>query len=171
MSTEPIEKIFTLDIPYIIMGIFFILCAIIAMCVIIGKFAEYIGKPIKFFQRNNNDHELLLKTIENVNALQERHKIDTENSIKHDEIIQNDLEKLTNMFIDKKIDDYRWEIINFSTKVSEGKPCNKDSYKHCLKTYEKYEKLLEENNLENGEVEISMEIINESYKKKMLEGF
>lgn len=81
------------------------------------------------------------------------------------------LAKLTDMFIDKQINDYRWEIINFASNVVAEKPCNKDAYIHCFKTYEKYEKVLEENGLENGEVEISMEIINESYKQKMLEGF
>ena len=84
-----------------------------------------------------------------------------------DEKINN----LTDMFVDKEIDDYRWEIINFATKVSEGKPCNKDSFKHCLRTYEKYEALLEKYGLENGEVEISMQVVNEAYKKKLLEGF
>ena len=81
------------------------------------------------------------------------------------------IETLTDMFVDKEIDDYRWEIINFATKVSEGRPCNKDSFKHCLRTYEKYEKLLEKYGLENGEVEISMEVVNEAYKKKLQEGF
>lgn len=84
-----------------------------------------------------------------------------------DEKINN----LTEMFVDKEIDDYRWEIINFATKVSEGRPCNKDSFKHCLRTYEKYEALLEKYGLENGEVEISMQVVNEAYKKKLLEGF
>ena len=84
-----------------------------------------------------------------------------------DEKISN----LTDMFVDKEINDYRWEIINFATNVSEGKPCNKDSFKHCLRTYEKYEALLEKYGLENGEVEISMQVVNEAYKKKLLEGF
>lgn len=87
------------------------------------------------------------------------------------EDISGGLKKLTEMFVDKQINDYRWEIINFATAISENKPCNKDGFKHCFKTYEKYEKILEENNLENGEVEISMEIINQAYKEKMLNGF
>ena len=81
------------------------------------------------------------------------------------------INNLTDMFVDKEIDDYRWEIINFATTVSEGRPCNKDSFKHCLRTYEKYEALLEKYGLENGEVEISMEVVNEAYKKKLIEGF
>lgn len=87
------------------------------------------------------------------------------------EDISGGLKKLTEMFVDKQINDYRWEIINFATAISENKPCNKDGFKHCFKTYEKYEKILEDNNLENGEVEISMEIINQAYKEKMLNGF
>ena len=81
------------------------------------------------------------------------------------------IENLTDMFVDKEVDDYRWEIINFATKVSEGRPCNKDSFKHCLRTYEKYEALLEKYGLENGEVEISMDVVNEAYKEKMKNGF
>ena len=85
--------------------------------------------------------------------------------------ISNALNKLTTMFVDKEISDYRWEIINFATAISEKKPCNKEAFRHCFATYEKYEKILEENGLENGEVTASMEIISETYKKKMLEGF
>lgn len=87
------------------------------------------------------------------------------------EAISNGLEKLTKIFIDKEISDYRWEIINFATAISEKKPCNKEAFRHCFATYEKYEKILEENGLENGEVTASMEIITETYKKKLLEGF
>ena len=113
-----------------------------------------------------------------IEPLQEKHKDDMEQERKHiDEMqkhiedMQKGMQKLTEMFVDKEINDMRWEINNFATKVSEGKPCNKDSFKHCIHTYEKYEKLLEENNLENGEVEISMLIVNEAYKQKLKEGF
>ena len=87
------------------------------------------------------------------------------------EAISVGLEKLTKIFIDKEISDYRWEIINFATAISENKPCTKEAFRHCFATYEKYEKILEENGLENGEVTVSMEIVSEAYKKKMLEGF
>ena len=65
----------------------------------------------------------------------------------------------------------RWEINNFATTVSEGRPCSKDSFTHCIHTYEKYEKILAENHLENGEVEISMDLIQEAYREKLKEGF
>ena len=131
----------------------------------------HIGKPIGNMKQRKEDHELIVKNSKAIRDLSRKHIDDTNEAIKCDEEIKGELKRLTNMFIDKEINDYRWEIINFATKVSEGKPCNRDSYKHCFRTYEKYERLLKENGLENGEVEISMEIINESYKDKLQEGF
>jgi len=122
-------------------------------------------------RKKREDHELLLTTSKNLIMLEEHHKKDMEKSDRLDSEMRNDIKKLTNMFIDKEIDDMRWEINNFATKVAEGKPCNKDSFSHCIRSYERYEKLLEENGLENGEVELSMEIINEEYKRKLKEGF
>ena len=168
---EVITELFKQDIPSLILGIFILMSGIIAMVTIIGKFSEIIGKPAKWVKSKNSDHELLIKTSQNLSELQRKHEEDVKQSDKHDEEMRNDIKKLTDMFIDKEINDMRWEINNFATKVSEGKPCNKDSYKHCIHTYEKYERLLEENGLENGEVEISIEIINESYKQKLKEGF
>jgi molecular chaperone GrpE (heat shock protein) len=67
-----------------------------------------------------------------------------DNAIKE---IGNDLKKLTDMFVDKQINDYRWEIINFAANISAQSPCTKDAYKHCFQTYTRYEKILEENGI------------------------
>lgn len=44
-------------------------------------------------------------------------------------------------------------------------------YDHVIDTYVKYEKILEENGMENGRVTSSMEFINDKYKKLMSVGF
>lgn len=168
---DTILELFKLDFSSIIIGLFYLLSAIIAMTTIIGKFSELIGKPVRWMKKKQEDHELLIQTARNLDSLQQKHEEDVRQSIRHDDMIREELKKLTDMFISKEINDLRREIIHFSTIVAEGKPCNKDSYKHCIRTYEKYEKLLADNGLENGEVEISMEIINESYKEKLKNGF
>lgn len=168
---EIITELFKLDFSSLIIGLFVILSSIIAIYEIIGKFSKIIGKPVKWVHNKENDHELLLQTVERVETLQKEQNESVKQSIRHDEMIRNDLKKLTEIFVDKQINDYRWEIINFSNKVANNEHCNKDSYKHCLATYEKYEKLLDENDMENGEVEISIEIVNESYKDKLRKGF
>lgn len=168
---EIITELFKQDFSSLILGFFVIISSIISIYEIIGKFSTIIGKPVKWIRKKDNDHELLLQTVERVEALQKEQNESVKQSIRHDEMIRNDLKKLTDIFVDKQINDYRWEIINFSNKIVNKECCNKDSYKHCLATYEKYEKLLEENDMENGEVEISIEIVNESYKDKLKNGF
>lgn len=166
-----ITELYKQDIPSLIFGIFIVISAIITIYEIIGKFSKIIGKPVKWVREKEKDHALLLQTIKRVDILQEEHDESVKQSIHHDEMIRSDLKNLTEILVEKQINDYRWEIINFSNRVANGETCNKDSYRHCFATYEKYERLLEENEMENGEVEISMEIINESYKQKLKQGF
>lgn len=168
---EAIMELLKQDFPSLIPGIFIVMSGMIAMATIIGKFSELIGKPVKWIKHKNADHELLIQTANHLTALQERHEKSVAESNFHDDEMRKDIKKLTEMFVDKEINDMRWEINNFANKVSEGRTCNKDSFQHCIHTWEKYEKLLEENGLENGEVEISMEIVNEAYKQKLKEGF
>ena len=142
-----------------------------AILSLLESFVEKLGLETKWMRQRREEHELLIQTSQNLTALQTQHEHDMQKSDRRDEEISADIKKLTRMFVDKEIDDMRWEINNFATKVSEGKPCSKDSFKHCIHIYEKYEQILSENGLENGEVEISMELINDAYMRKMREGF
>lgn len=155
----------------VFIAVFVILIGVKAIISLLEWFIAKLGLETKWMRNRREEHELLIQTSQGLASLQEHHKKDIERSDQRDEEIASDIKKLTQMFVDKEIDDMRWEINNFATNVSEGKPCNKDSFKHCIHVYEKYEKILEENGLENGEVEISMEIINDAYKQKLKEGF
>ena len=166
-----ITELFKLDFPTIIIGIFIILSGFIAVYEIIGKFSKIIGKPVKWVQGKDDDHKLLIATANGLEELRKKHENSVNESIRHDKIIRTDLERLTKMFIDKEINDMRWEIINVSDKISNGKFISKECCVHCIHTYEKYEKIIEEEGLTNGEVEISMQIINDYYKQKLKEGF
>lgn len=122
-------------------------------------------------REKREDHELLIKTVESVTHLGQQRDIDVEQSIRHDRIIKDDLEKLTKMFIDKEIDDIRWEILDFASAISEGRKYSKEQFNHVLSIYAKYEKILEDNHMENGLVTASMEVINDIYKEKLRTGF
>jgi len=78
----------------------------------------------------------------------------------------NDLKEL---FVDKQISDYRWEIINLADKISDGKRVSKEALRHAISTHRKYEKIIEEYGLTNGEVDISIEVINEEFKRQLSE--
>lgn len=88
---------------------------------------------------------------------------------------QNDrdrkIETLTSLFVDKEIEDLRWTILDFTASLSDGKKYNRESFDHIMRMYNKYEKILEENNMENGLVEESVKFIQEVYHEKLKTGF
>ncbi|MCI8625900.1 MAG: hypothetical protein HFI40_06405 [Lachnospiraceae bacterium] len=160
-----------LDFPLLFLSVCAALFGMKTILSLFEWFIRLLGLETKWMRSKREDHELLLTTSQNLLLLQEHHKRDMEKSDLLDQEMRDDIKRLTDLFIEKEIDDIRWEINNFATKVAEGKPCNKDSFSHCIRSYERYEQLLEENGLENGEVELSMEIIEEAYKRKLKEGF
>lgn len=168
---EPITELTKIDFSSVFISVFIILIAVKTITSLFEWSIEKLGLETKWMRKRRKEHELLLQTAQNLAALQERHQKDMWESAKYEDEMRKDIKRLTDMFIDKELNDMRWEINHFANQISEGKACNKDSFKHCIHTYEKYEKLLEENQLENGEVEISMEIVNEAYKKKLKDGF
>lgn len=168
---EAIQELININFTYVFISVFVILIGIKAIISLLEWIVNKFGLETKWMKKRQEEHNLLIKTSNELAELQAEHKRDVERSDKRDEEISNDIKKLTQMFVDKEIDDMRWSINSFATTVSEGKPCNKDSFQHCMRVYTKYEKILKENGLENGEVEISMELINDAYKKKLKEGF
>ena len=162
-----LTSLFKLDFPTVIIGVFIILSACIAVYEIIGKFSKIIGKPVKWVRDKEKDHELLIQTSKELTDLEEHHKKDVSESIKHDEKIEKNLEVLTSMVLDKAIDDYRYEILDFCSALSNGRKYNRESFNHIFSVYEKYEKILKENNMENGLVEESIKFIREKYNGKL----
>lgn len=166
-----ILELFKQDFSSLILGIFVIMSGFIAIYEIVCKFLSIFGKPIGIMKQRKADHELLLNTVKNLEELHNKHEEDTKQSIRHDEIIREDLSKLTQLFIEKQIDDIRYEILDFSSALSSGRQYNKEQFDHIIKIHEKYEKILKENGLENGQVTASMEVIMEIYKDKLRTGF
>ena len=66
------------------------------------------------------------------------------------------------------IDSKRNTIINFADLViDENKPVTREQFHRILKLYEEYEEIIEKNHMTNGEVDIAIRIIKESYEKHM----
>ncbi len=168
---DVITELTTLDFSSIFISVFVILIGIKAVLSLFEWFVEKLGLETKWMKRKREDHELLIKTSQNLAELQKRHNEDMCISDKHDEEMRKDIKNLTELFVEKQINDYRWEIINLADRISGGKVVSKECYKHAIATYERYEKIIEERGLTNGEVEISIQIINDSYKQKLKEGF
>lgn len=86
-------------------------------------------------------------------------------------LLQNSVENLRKMLVNKEINDMRWEILDFSNAVMNGRVYNKEIYDHIFDTYTEYERVLEENGLENGKVNSSMQFVRNKYLELMEKGF
>lgn len=182
------EYLEQLGVPTIILYIFILLAAIKFSIDLVDWVKKRFGIETKWDKKNNTtDKKIaeLYEAVENLKKdLEDYKKENYEQQLKRREQsfdiqkqltenqkeLSTQLSTLQDMMLDKQIDDMRWSIINLATKVSEGKPCNKDSYQHCFKIYKKYEDIIAANHMTNNEVDISMEIIKKSYKEKLLNG-
>ena len=86
-------------------------------------------------------------------------------------LLQESVENLRKMLVNKEINDMRWEILDFSNAVMNGRTYNKEIYDHIFDTYTDYERVLEENGLENGKVDSSMQFVRNKYLELMEKGF
>lgn len=158
-----------IDFTSVFIAVFIILIGVKAIVSIFEWIADKLGLETKWMRRQREEHDLLIQTSQNLISLQEKHVEDMKKSDDHDTEMRNDIRKLTDLFVEKQINDYRWEIINLADKISNDKTVSKECLRHAIATYEKYERIIDEHGLVNGEVEISIEIIKETYQQKLKE--
>lgn len=165
-----IEKLLNLDITSVFSGIVIILFSIVAMYELIGKVSIIINKPVSWVRKKNEDHELLMQTISNLSNLTKKQKSDVEQSIRHDKLIETRLNELTEIVVDMSIESWRWEILDFSSALSNGRIYNREAFDHIFRIYKKYEDILNNNNLENGLIDNSIKFIREKYNDFLKNG-
>lgn len=164
---------------------------------LIGEFMEFKGKVVpefikirKMFARKKQERETLKevsstladvkKSVDEFNA---HYNID--NIRMRDEWIKGVNAKLEQSDqwireLDKKldknnqdtltllIDSKRNAIINFaSTVIDEKSPVTREQFNRIFKLYEEYEEIITANGMTNGEVDIAIRIIKESYESHM----
>lgn len=132
---------------------------------------DKLGLETKWARQKRIEHELLISTSKSLAVLQEKHAADMKKSDAYDAQMKQDIRKLTDMFIDKQINDYRWEIINLADKISGGKTVSRECLRHAISAYEKYERIIAEHDLVNGEVEISIKVITDCYQQCLKRSF
>ena len=166
---ETIKQLTELDYKTLIIGITVVIgafkIAYTSFSWIISKF----GLETKKMRQKREDHELLIATAKNLELLQNKQNEDVRQSIVHDKRIKDDIQKLSKMFIDLEIQDIRWNILSFCSDLSNGKQFSSEYYDYVFKLYDKYEKMLKENDLTNGLVEQSISYIQEKYHESLIE--
>jgi predicted DNA-binding protein (UPF0278 family) len=165
-----IEQLLNINYVSVILSIFVILFGLVAIFDVVGKISVYIGKPVKWIKKNNEDHEAIIKLTETLDALKKQQDTDREQSIKHDQRIKDDIDKISTMFFDKSIEDMRWRILDFASAISNGRKFNRESYDFIIKTYEQYEQILKEQDRTNGVIDETVAYIKETFREHLRNG-
>ena len=168
---EQIEQFMSINFSSFFILCFVFMSGVVGIFTLIGKFSEIIKRPVSWVRKKNEDHELLIKTAQSLNELRAKQEEDTRQSIRHDKMIKEDLEKLTLIIQDKNINDWRYEILDMASAISSGRKYSKEQYDHVIDIHGRYEDLLKSLGRTNGQVDVSMEVIMESYKEKLKNGF
>ena len=166
---DTIKQLTELDYSTLIIGITVVAGSLKIVCNFFSWFVSYLGLETKKMRQKREDHELLIATTKNLELLQNKQNEDVRQSIVHDKRIKDDIQKLSKMFIDLEIQDIRWNILSFCSDLSNGKQFSSEYYDYVFKLYDKYEKMLKENDLTNGLVEQSISYIQEKYHESLIE--
>jgi len=79
--------------------------------------------------------------------------------------LEEKITKLARRVDEKEIDDLRWEILDFSNSCMNGRLHTKGEFDHIVSQNQKYHRILEENGMKNGQVEIEYKNIERIYQK------
>lgn len=127
------------------------------------EIAIYFKKKFRIKLGHEEDKETIEKRI---TTLEEHDKWQYDELTK----ISNCVEEIKKNIVSKEIDDIRWELLDFCSALTSGRKYNREAFAHIFKTYEKYEKILEDNGMTNGFVEESMNAVKEIYHDKLKNG-
>lgn len=154
-----IEAVFNQNYISVILAVFLLLFAIKEIIDLISYFKEK-GRIKTGSEQDKENVESRLITLEKHDNWQ------------YKEIgkISDGVDKLNKSFLTKEINDLRWELLDFCSALSNGRVYNREAFEHIFRTYEQYEQILVENNMTNGYVKESMQVVREIYHQKLVNG-
>lgn len=161
---------------------------------IIGELLEFKGKIVpefmkirKRFERKKQERELIAKVSKQLDDNSALFKemlshYNTDNISKRDiwmrdvdedrnhiHALEEILLKVQQEVVKLRIESMRSEIIAFASRVSNGDYiATREEFNRIFRLYDEYERVLAENGLENGEIDINFHIIKKSYERNLL---
>lgn len=127
-----------------------------SLAVIVGIFIEIT--PVKI-----NPVSTLLKFIgSNINAELKKEIASVKAEV---ESTNSTIQKVDNKVDDNEIDRIRWEILDFLNSCRSKKRHTKEEFDHIISLNQKYHRILDEREEENGQVDLAFEYIRKIYCK------
>lgn len=172
LGTSVIEEGFHVDIIGFCLTGITLMATAIAIVKTIEQFSKIFKKPVWWIKQNNSDHEQItaLRTELDNHIKKDQESVQALNcadqEIKHHIANLNEnVNKLTEMFVNKDISDMRFNILDVATNITLGRQYTIEQLTYVLKIYDDYVKILHERKLTNGHADMSIEIIRNEYRK------
>lgn len=162
---------------------------------VIGEILEFKGKIVpefmkirKRFERKKQERELIVKVskqLEENNVLfkdmldhynkdniakRNNWMRDVDEDRGHIHLLEEILLNVKQEVVKLRIESMRSEIIAFASRVSND-TClvTREEFNRIFRLYDEYERILEENGMENGEIDINYQIIKKAYERRILD--
>lgn len=156
----------------VVTALFLLICALPTIWANVSKFVNLFGIETKWSLKKKADDEL-------INELKVRSESSENDIAEIKEELKSIVSEFTKQFnelklmmVNKDIDDKRSDILDFANAVQNNIEYNQEAYDHILfDIYPKYEKILEDNNMENGKVKMSIEWLQKHYAELLETGF
>lgn len=178
MGIEQIQKIHEFGEINVIISL--LLCAMLVIALKAGwdKLLDALGLETKAslqkkaLEKKLSDMEQKIADFEQSQHNYHDQSINIRDDLEDNQkVLQDGINELKTLLINKEIDDIRTTILDFSNAVMNGRDYNKEQYEHIIDLYDKYEKILEQNGMTNGRVTASMEFVLKNYQDLMDNGF
>ena len=177
------------QIAVVVIGVLFVMN-------VIGEILEFKGKVVpefmkirKYFSRKRHEKRETAQTLKEVKQLlgDVNAHYSADNITKRDNWMQwvnnradvydtsiveikNQLTSVTEVLEELFVQNSRDRIIDFATKVTDGKNLvSREEFNRIFKVHAKYEAFLEDRKMTNGEVDVAILVIQESYAQHMKE--
>ena len=163
-------------------GNLFIIFAITLVAVVflvenIRKFREAFGIQNKWERHEQEQNVKIqdlddkIKTIKSdVDELRTYSKAAKTQRLQFEEHTTQILNDIRNDMIEERIERIRAHLIEFASCLK-LRDYTQEAYTQIFDMYSKYEKILEDNHLKNGYVDVSMEYIKKRYAEQLAKGF
>lgn len=130
---EPIREFFGIDWKAFGITIFVALLGFQAIIQVLHWFlCDFLCLETKAMREKKEEHELLLLTQQKIQDLEISQRNDEKELHRSNKELKECIENLTKMYVDKEIDDIRWEILDFSSAVTSGRKYNRETFEHIL---------------------------------------
>ena len=166
-EAQAVNYLFQIDLKGFIVSLIVVVAVCVTIYQLIRKVQEITGIETKSMRNKRLVDEAIKDIRKEVDSLKQSQDKD---DAKMDKIMKC-MDDLSSTIAQNNIESKRWAILDFANAAQSGRQFTSEAYIHIIEVYDEYERLLKENNMENGRVTMAIQFIKERYEVGVRDGF